>query len=78
VAALQRQDINTDTGIVGVRQGVTEVGGVGLIIGSPRSRAGPRTVSVQSSILPAAGAEYAPANRPIMGQWFLTVKTALM
>jgi integrase len=52
VAALQRQDIDTETGVVRVRQAVTEVRGVGLMIGPPKSRAGLRTVSVPTSILP--------------------------
>ncbi|MFI6227175.1 tyrosine-type recombinase/integrase [Micromonospora echinospora] len=53
VSALQRQDIDTDAGTVRVRQAYTEVRGVGLRLGPPKSRAGLRTVSVPAAILPA-------------------------
>jgi len=52
VSALQRQDINTDTGLVRIRRQFTEVRGTGLVLGPPKSRAGLRTVSVPLSILP--------------------------
>jgi integrase len=52
VSALQRQDLDTDRGLVRVRQQLTEVRGVGLVVGPPKSRAGVRTVSVPASILP--------------------------
>jgi integrase len=53
VSALQRQDIDTETGLIRVRQTFTEVRGAGLLLGPPKSRAGLRTVSVPASILPA-------------------------
>jgi integrase len=53
VSALQRQDIDAERGWVRVRQQFTEVRGVGLVLSSPKSRAGFRTVAVPSSILPA-------------------------
>ncbi|MFJ6163739.1 hypothetical protein ACIQH6_01355 [Micromonospora orduensis] len=51
VSALQRQDIDADAGVIRVRQTFTEVRGVGLTLGPPKSRAGLRTVSVPAAIL---------------------------
>lgn len=53
VAALERQDIDTDTGTVRVRQSYTEVRGEGMVLGPPKSRAGRRMVSVPPVILSA-------------------------
>jgi integrase len=52
VSALQRQDVDIEAGTVRVRQAYTEVRGVGLRLGPPKSRAGLRTVSVPAAILP--------------------------
>ncbi|GAA4453069.1 tyrosine-type recombinase/integrase [Phytohabitans houttuyneae] len=52
VAALQRQDINASTGVNRVRQAFTELRGVGMVLGPPKSRAGRRAVSVPAAILP--------------------------
>ncbi|MEH0938428.1 tyrosine-type recombinase/integrase [Micromonospora psammae] len=52
VSALQRQDIDADAGVIRVRQTFTEVRGVGLILGPPKSRAGLRAVSVPVAIRP--------------------------
>jgi integrase len=51
-SALRRQDIDSDRGLVLIRQQYTEVRGVGLVLGPPKSRAGRRTVSVPATILP--------------------------
>jgi integrase len=53
VAALQRQDIDTDAGTVRVRQAFVEHRGTGLVLGPPKSRAGLRTVSLPAAVLPA-------------------------
>ncbi|MET9313649.1 site-specific integrase [Kribbella sp. NPDC003505] len=53
VSALQRQDVDADAGVVRVRQTFTEVRGVGMVLGPPKSRAGRRAVSVPAAILPA-------------------------
>lgn len=53
VSALQRQDVDADAGVIRVRQTFTEVRGVGMVLGPPKSRAGRRAVSVPSAILPA-------------------------
>jgi integrase len=44
VSALQRQDLDTDQGLVRIRQQFTEVRGVGLLLGPPKSRAGVRAL----------------------------------
>jgi integrase len=59
VSALQRQDIDTATGLIRVRQQFIEVRGVGLVLSQPKSRAGVRTVSVPPSILPVVRAHLA-------------------
>lgn len=46
--ALQRRDIDLDSGIVHVRQAYVEVRGTGFVLGPPKSRAGRRAV-----VLPA-------------------------
>jgi integrase len=51
VAALQRQDFDTDSGTVRVRQAVTEQRGVGLVLGPPKSRAGRRVVTVPPAVV---------------------------
>ena len=53
VCALQRQDIDAETGTVRVRQAFTEQRGVGLVLGPPKSRASRRIVSVPAVVLPA-------------------------
>ncbi|RKR89180.1 site-specific recombinase XerD [Micromonospora pisi] len=53
VSALQRQDVDADSGLIRVRQTYTEIRGAGLVLGPPKSRAGLRTVSVPAAILPA-------------------------
>ena len=53
MSALQRQDVDADAGLVRVRQTFTEVRGVGMVLGPPKSRAGRRAVSVPAAILPA-------------------------
>ncbi|MGK5737618.1 tyrosine-type recombinase/integrase [Micromonospora sp. URMC 103] len=53
VSALQRQDVDADAGAIRVRQTFTEVRGVGMVLGPPKSRAGRRAVSVPAAILPA-------------------------
>jgi integrase len=53
VAALQRQDVDTDAGTVRVRQQYIEVRGIGLVLGPPKSRAGLRIVALPASVLPA-------------------------
>lgn len=53
VAALERQDIDTDAGTVRVRQSYTEVRGKGMVLGPPKSRAGRRKVSIPPAILSA-------------------------
>ncbi|ABD10581.1 site-specific recombinase XerD [Frankia casuarinae] len=52
VAALQRRDLDTDDGIVHIRQSLVEIGGQGVVLGPPKSRAGVRTVSLPAVILP--------------------------
>lgn len=52
VIALQRQDLDTDTGTVRVRHAFSEQRGTGLVLGPPKSRAGDRIVSVPAVILP--------------------------
>jgi integrase len=52
VAALQRQDIDTDAGTVRVRQQYIEQRGVGLVLGPPKSRAGLRIVALPATVLP--------------------------
>ncbi|MGK5737615.1 tyrosine-type recombinase/integrase [Micromonospora sp. URMC 103] len=51
VAALQRQDIDTAAGTIRVRQAYTELRGVGLVLGPPKSRAGRRTVSLPPAVV---------------------------
>jgi integrase len=51
LAALQRQDIDTELGTVRVRQAYNEVRGVGLVLGPPKSRAGLRTVALPAAVL---------------------------
>jgi len=53
VAALQRQDIDTDAATVRVRQAFVEHRGAGLVLGPPKSRAGLRTVTLPAAVLPA-------------------------
>ncbi|GGJ88977.1 putative prophage phiRv2 integrase [Pilimelia anulata] len=53
VSALQRQDIDADTGVIRIRQQYTEIRGVGLVLSSPKSRAGTRNVALPPSVLPA-------------------------
>ncbi|MET8912426.1 site-specific integrase [Micromonospora sp. NPDC004551] len=53
VSALQRQDVDADAGVIRIRQTFTEVRGVGMVLGPPKSRAGRRAVSVPAAILPA-------------------------
>jgi integrase len=55
VTALQRQDIDPDSGAVRVRQAFIEHRGTGLTLGPPKSRAGKRTVSLPAAVLPAVG-----------------------
>jgi integrase len=52
VTALERRDIDLERGTVRVRQAFTEVRGKGMVLGPPKSRAGIRTVSIPSAILP--------------------------
>ncbi|TNH30652.1 site-specific integrase [Micromonospora orduensis] len=59
VSALQRQDVDADAGVIRVRQTFTEVRGVGLALGPPKSRAGLRGVSVPAAILPTLRAHLA-------------------
>lgn len=80
VTALQRQDIDTSVGTVRVRQAFVEHRGTGLILGPPKSRAGRRTVTLPTAILPALRSHLAelvpddpaafvftgPAGRPIL------------
>ncbi|MCW3813744.1 tyrosine-type recombinase/integrase [Micromonospora sp. DR5-3] len=51
VAALQRQDIDTATGTIRVRQAYTEQRGVGLVLGPPKSRASRRVVSLPPAVV---------------------------
>lgn len=51
VAALERQDIDTNAGTVRIRQSYTEIRGKRMVLGPPKSRAGRRTVSVPPVIL---------------------------
>ncbi|WNM41855.1 hypothetical protein RMN56_11160 [Micromonospora halotolerans] len=51
VAALQRQDIDTAAGTIRVRQAYTELRGVGLVLGPPKSRAGRRRVSLPPAVV---------------------------
>jgi integrase len=59
VAALQRQDVDTEAGTVRVRQQYIEVRGTGLVLGPPKSRAGIRIVALPASVLPAVRAHMA-------------------
>jgi integrase len=59
VSALQRQDIDVDAGVIRIRQAFTELRGVGLVLGPPKSRAGRRAVSVPAAILPVLRAHLA-------------------
>nr|WP_307831292.1 tyrosine-type recombinase/integrase [Nucisporomicrobium flavum] len=52
VSALRRRDVDLKTGAVRVRQAFTEIRGVGLVAGPPKSRAGLRTVTLPASVLP--------------------------
>ncbi|TCN25893.1 integrase [Kribbella orskensis] len=52
VTALERRDVDFQRGTVRVRQAFTEVRGQGMVLGPPKSRAGLRTVSIPSAILP--------------------------
>ena len=52
VTELRRSDIDLDAGKVHVRRGVTQVGPT-FIVGSPKSEAGKRTVSIPPHVLPA-------------------------
>lgn len=52
LVALERCDIDTDTGTIRVRQAFNELRGQGMVLGPPKSRAGRRTVSVPTMILP--------------------------
>jgi integrase len=52
IAGLRREDIDTDTGTVRVRQALIERDGK-LTLGPPKSRAASRTVAIPASILPA-------------------------
>nr|WP_242666608.1 site-specific integrase [Parafrankia irregularis] len=52
VAALQRRDLDTESGVVSVRQSLVEIRGQGPTIGPPKSRAGVRSVSLPAAILP--------------------------
>ena len=51
--ALQRADMDMNTGTVRVRQTFGEIRGQGLVLGPPKSRAGRRTVSIPSVVMPA-------------------------
>ncbi|MEH0841441.1 hypothetical protein V6U81_03475 [Micromonospora sp. CPCC 205711] len=51
VAALQRQDIDTEVGTIRVRQAYTEQRGVGLVLGPPNSRASRRAVSLPPTVV---------------------------
>lgn len=51
VAALQRQDVDTVTGTIRVRQAYTEQRGVGLVLGPPKSRAGRRTITLPPAVV---------------------------
>jgi integrase len=53
VTALQRQDIDPESGAVRIRQAFIEHRGTGLVLGPPKSRAGKRTVSLPAAVLPA-------------------------
>jgi integrase len=53
VTALQRQDLDVESMTVRVRQQFTELRGVGLVLGPPKSRAGSRTVTVPAAVGPA-------------------------
>ncbi|WP_432901996.1 tyrosine-type recombinase/integrase [Micromonospora matsumotoense] len=50
-AALQRQDVDTMTGTIRVRQAYTEQRGVGLVLGPPKSRAGRRTITLPPTVV---------------------------
>jgi integrase len=66
VTALVRRDIDLERGTVRVRQAFTEVRGRGMVLGPPKSRAGLRTVSIPSAILPELEehmAKYTGPNR---------------
>jgi integrase len=53
VTALQRQDIDLNTGTIQVRQAFVEQRGVGLTIGPPKPKAGVRKVSIPAAVHPA-------------------------
>lgn len=53
VSALQRQDVDMDTGVVRIRQAFTEQRGIGLQLGPPKSRASRRTVSLPPAVVPS-------------------------
>ena len=46
VSGLQRADLDLDAGTVFVRRSLTEIRGIGLVLGPPKSRAGLRTISL--------------------------------
>ncbi|MFB9234740.1 hypothetical protein ACFFWC_04200 [Plantactinospora siamensis] len=50
---LPDQAVDADAGVVRVRQTFTEVRGVGIVRGPPKSRAGRRAVSAPAAVLPA-------------------------
>ncbi|MGH3731244.1 MAG: tyrosine-type recombinase/integrase [Micromonosporaceae bacterium] len=52
VATLHRQNIDIEARTITVRQTFSEVRGVGLTVGPPKSRAGARTVSIPPSLVP--------------------------
>lgn len=51
ITALQRQDVDLDAATVRVRQQYLEVGGEGLTLGPPKSRASIRTVSIPAALV---------------------------
>jgi len=53
ISALQRCDVDLSAGTVRVREAFTEQRGKGMVLGPPKSKAGVRTVSIPSVIVPA-------------------------
>jgi integrase len=52
VAALQRRDVDLETGTIRVREAFTEQRGKGKVLGPPKSRAGVRIVTIPGAIMP--------------------------
>jgi integrase len=75
ITALQRQDLDLNTMTVRVRQQFTEVRGVGLVLGRPRSRAGVRSVTLPSAIGPELIYHRATNVGDGVDAWVFTVRS---